>query len=327
MTTTATPMTTLRIPLAPLAGDRFQPTGFPDLGAATFQAPNRVAGPDKWVESLHVESPQSMANRLELTTWDAATQDQVADLAGLPHLRVVDPAGGFLTSSRLEAHRLAAAYVMDGTIDGKEGRVWLAERLGVVKGRGLDHRALAREVCRLDPVSLVHGVFFAQKAWPWQPKIARALTCFIDAYDVQPAVSGGVKTDSVDPRVDPDKEAKRGTAEGYGMVPHQRVEYTAREITAYVVVDRGQIRSYGLGEAGEQLLSALVDYELAQLFRGNALRLRTACLLTVRDDAADALAGVPQIDEATTAVKTAITAAADLLGPVTEVVWSGKGKG
>ncbi len=321
--TTTTPMTTLRIPLAPLAGDRFQPTGFPDLGAATFQAPNRDAGPEKWVESLHVESPQSMANRLELTTWDAATQDQVADLAGLPHLRVVDPAGGFLTSSRLEAHRLAAAYVMDGRIDGKDGRTWLAERLGVVKGRGLDHRALAREVCRLDPVSLVHGVFFAQKAWPWQPKIARALTCFIDAYDVQPAVSGGVKTDSVDPRV----EEGRSTAEGYGMVPHQRVEYTAREITAYVIVDRGQIRSYGLGEAGEQLLSALVDYELAQLFRGNALRLRTACLLRVRDDAADALAGIPEIDEATSAVKAAIAGAGDLLGPVTEVVWAGKGKG
>ena len=321
--TTTTPMTTLRIPLAPLAGDRFQPTGFPDLGAATFQAPNRDGGPEKWVESLHVESPQSMANRLELTTWDAATQDQVADLAGLPHLRVVDPAGGFLTSSRLEAHRLAAAYVMDGRIDGKDGRTWLAERLGVVKGRGLDHRALAREVSRLDPVSLIHGVFFAQKAWPWQPKIARALTCFIDAYDVQPAISGGVKTDSVDPRV----EEGRGTAEGYGMVPHQRVEYTAREIKAYVVVDRSQIRSYGLGETGEQLLSALVDYELAQLFRGNALRLRTACLLTVRDDAADSLAGIPEIDEATAAVKAAIVGASDLLGPVTEVVWAGKGKG
>jgi CRISPR-associated protein Csb1 len=318
-----TSTTTIRIPLVPVAGDRFQPTGFPDLGAATFQAPGREATGPKWVEALHVESPQSMANRLELTTWDAATQDQVADLAGLPHLRVVDPDGSFLTSSRLEAHRLAAAYVMDGKIAGTPGREWLAAHLGVVKGRGLDHRALAREVCRLDPVSLVHGVFFAQKAWPWQPKIARALTCFIDAYDVRPAVSGGVKTDSVDPRV----EEGRSTAEGYGMVPHQRVEYTAQQIDAYVVVDRGQIRSYGLGAEGEQLLTALVDYELAHLFRGGSLRLRTACNLTVRDGADAALAAIPELDAAAAAVRAAITAAGDVLGPVTEVVWAGKGKG
>lgn len=318
MTTT----TMIRIPLAPVAGDRFQPTGFPDLGAATFQAPGHHPGDDRWVESLHVESPQSMANRLELTTWDAATQDQVSDLVGLPHVRVVAADGSFLTSSRLEAHRLAAAYVMDGKIEGKDGRVWLADRLGVVKGRGLDHRALAREVCRLDPLSLIHGVFFAQKAWPWQPKIARALTCFIDAYDVKPAVSGGVKTDSVDPR----KEEGRGTAEGYGMVPHQRVEYTAREINAFVVVDRGQIHSYGLGEPGERLLFALLDYELAQLFRGGSLRLRTACNLAVREGADDALSAIPPIEDATTAVRAAIDAAGDLLGPVVDVVWAVKGK-
>ena len=54
-----------RIPLTPVLGSRFQPTGFPDLGPATFQKPTK----DGWVEALHVESPQSMANRLELTTW------------------------------------------------------------------------------------------------------------------------------------------------------------------------------------------------------------------------------------------------------------------
>lgn len=315
----------LRIPLTPAAGDRFQPTGFPDLGAATFQAPGREPGGDKWVDALHVESPQSMANRLELTTWDVATQEQVAELDGLPYLRVVDRDGGFLTSSRLEAHRLAAAYVMDSAIEGTEGRIWMADRLSVLKGRGLDHRVLAREICRLDPLSLIHGVFFAQKPWPWQPKIARALTCFIDAYDVRPAVSGGVKTDSVDPRVD---EAKgRGTSEGYGMVPHQRVEYTAQQIDAYALVDRRQIRSYGLGESGERLLNALVDFELAQLFRGDGLRLRTACDLVVRTDAGGDLGEIPEIGAATDAVAAAIAGAKDLLGPVTEAVWTAKGKG
>ena len=100
----------------------------------------------------------------------------------------------------------------------------MEERLGLAKGRPLDHRAVARACFRLDPVSLVHGVFFARRSWPWQPRIARAVTSFIEASGVRPAVSGGVKRDVVI------NEAKGGaTAEGYGTVPHHRVEYTAAE--------------------------------------------------------------------------------------------------
>jgi CRISPR-associated protein Csb1 len=55
------------IPLVPLQGKRFQPTGFPGLGAATFQTSDG--------QCLLVESAQSMANRLELTIWDEAKQD------------------------------------------------------------------------------------------------------------------------------------------------------------------------------------------------------------------------------------------------------------
>src|SRR5947209_19667897 len=54
----------LTVPLQPVQGDRFQPTGFPSLGAATYQTRE---GP-----KLLVESAQSMANRLETTCWDAA---------------------------------------------------------------------------------------------------------------------------------------------------------------------------------------------------------------------------------------------------------------
>ncbi|MGV1008965.1 MAG: type I-G CRISPR-associated RAMP protein Csb1/Cas7g [Dermatophilaceae bacterium] len=311
-----TPRSTFRIPLTPLLGSRFQPTGFPDLGAATFQMPDSEHG---WIEALHVESPQSMANRLELTTWDSGAQEQRTELTGLPYVRVVEPEGDFLTSSRLEAHRLASAYIMDGQIDGVEGREVLQRRLGLVKDQAVDHRAFARAVCLLDPLSLVHGVFFAQQKWPWQPKIARAVTCFVDASDVRSAVSGGVKTDSVNPRT---AGELKGTKEGYGMVPHQRVEYTAREITAYVSVDHEQIRSYGLGPAGEELLEAIVDFELANLFRLGSLRLRTACDLQVPDSGANSLDGISMPEAAAQRVTAAIAAAADLLGPVTELRWS-----
>ncbi len=299
----------LEVELRPIVGSRFQPTGFPDLGAAEFDSADGRA--------LLVESAQSMANRLEATTWDEASADQVAELAGLPYLRVVDGSGAFLSSSRLEAHRLASAYVMNGTVGGVKGENWLGERLGLKAGRPLDYRAVARACFALDPVSLVHGVFFARKAWPWQPKIARAVTAFIEAYKVSPAISGGVKRDVVI------NEAKDGaTAEGYGTVPHHRVEYTADRIAAYFAVDHAQLHSYGLSEAATALLEALVDFEIGTLLDGG-MRLRTACDLKVVEVRQGQL---PDVAEAARRVSKLAGECADELGPVVEVVWTGRGK-
>jgi CRISPR-associated protein Csb1 len=296
--------TVLVAELTPIAGSLIQPTGFPDLGAAEF-------GDGK----LLVESAQSMANWLESATWDTAANDQAPELAdaGIPHVVVTDSSGAFLSSSRLEAHRLASAYIMNGTVDGTKGEDWMEGQLGLAKGRPLDYRAVARACFRLDPVALVHGVFFARKSWPWQPKISRAVTSFIEASGVKPAVSGGVKKDVVI------NEAKGGaTAEGYGTVPHHRVEYTADEITAYFTVDHAQFRSYGLSEPATALLEAITDFEIASLL-DRGLRLRTRCDLVVKDitqgerpDAAEAAARI---------AKFAADAKAEL-GPVTPVIWS-----
>jgi CRISPR-associated protein Csb1 len=299
--------TVLEADLAPVAGRRFQPTGFPDLGAAEFDLPDGG-------KALLVESAQSMANRLEATTWDAARDDQPEALSALPYVRIVSSEGIFLSSSRLEAHRLASAYVMNGKVGDEDGLRWMLARLGLAAGRPLDYRAVARACFALDPVSLLHGVFFARKEWPWQPRIARAVTSFVEAYQIVPAVSGGVKRDSVN------NEAKDGaTTEGYGMVPYHRVEYTAATITAYFTVDREQFRSYGLSEPATALLEALADFEIGSLLDGG-LRLRTACDLAVREvrgerpDARDAAVRVGKL---------AAECAAEL-GGVTEVIWSGR---
>jgi CRISPR-associated protein Csb1 len=297
--------TVLEADLAPVAGSLFQPTGFPDLGAGEFGD-----------HGLLVESAQSMANWLEGTTWDDGRSDQAAELGILPYVRVVSAEGDFLSSSRLEAHRLASAYIMNGTVNGTTGEKWLEEQLGLAKGRPLDYHAVARTCFRLDPVSLVHGVFFARKAWPWQPKIARAVTSFVEASGVRPAVSGGVKRDIVI------NEAKGGaTAEGYGTVPHHRVEYTAEKITAYFTVDRAQFRSYGLPEPATALLEALADFEIATLL-DRGLRLRTRCDLVVRE----VRGARPDAAEAAQRIAKFAADCTDELGPVTEVVWSGRGK-
>lgn len=295
--------------LEPVAGSRFQPTGFPDLGAATFDGPGGGT-------RLLVESVQSLANHLEGTTWAEAAQQPVPTVSALPYVRVTDEEGGFLTSSRLEAHRLASAYVLDASDDGVQFRDILVERFGLVKNRPLDLRKVYSEVFALDPLSLLHGVFFAQGKWPWQPKISRAVSAFIEAEGVSSAVSGGVKKDSVNNNLDP--TAGRTSDRGYGMVPHHRTEYTADKMTLFVVIDEQQIRSYGLPESATELLLALADWEVAMLLDGG-LRLRTACdLKVVGVDGVDELPNVEVSEERLTKAIAAVN-----LGAVTELTWAG----
>src|SRR5438270_5471221 len=86
----------LTVPLRPVQGDRFQPTGFPSLGAATYQTKNG--------QNLLVESAQSMANRMETACWDRPQNSPVGELNGISHV-TVNRKGAFLTDSMLEAHR------------------------------------------------------------------------------------------------------------------------------------------------------------------------------------------------------------------------------
>ena len=75
--------TVLQADLAPLAGSLFQPTGFPDLGAAEFERTPDAGAPESG-HALIVESAQSMANWLEGTTWDEARTDQSPNSAPCP---------------------------------------------------------------------------------------------------------------------------------------------------------------------------------------------------------------------------------------------------
>ena len=93
------------VPLRPLQGQRFQPTGFPNLGAATYQTPSGT--------SLLVESVQSMANRLEATIWDSATDGPIGAALGLSHV-TVRRKGKFLTDTMLESHRINSPYLLEG---------------------------------------------------------------------------------------------------------------------------------------------------------------------------------------------------------------------
>jgi CRISPR-associated protein Csb1 len=94
----------LQADLKPIQGNRFQPTGFPDVGAGVYTLPNGK-------EQLLVESAQSVANRLEAACWDNMGQDLVPNLTGLSYVRVNGSDGALLTTSVHEAHRLNSAYI------------------------------------------------------------------------------------------------------------------------------------------------------------------------------------------------------------------------
>lgn len=257
------------IPLAPLQGQRFQPTGFPGLGAATFQTRDGAC--------LLVESAQSMANRLEFTVWDEAAQDVKADLQGLSHVRVLRK-GEFLTDTILESHRLNSPYLIAG--ENKDFLTMLQTEFGVSETGPIDRRKLADVLLKYDVGSLLHGVFLAKKELAGgRLRVARALSAFIEADGVRTAASGGVKNDHVNPSGE--------TKTGFGNVPFARDEFTAEAITLYVNLDLAQIRGYGLGPDAERLLFLLALYKLRALLDGG-LRLRTACDLHAVADAVEA---------------------------------------
>lgn len=244
--------------LRPLQGDRFQPTGFPDLGAALYRRPDGT-------EMLLIESAQSMANRLELVCWDEAADNIAAPLAGLPHV-IVKFDNGQQTSSLQEAHRLNSPYI----VNNDKVRGAITSEVGDAESGVLDIRKLAHSVLKLDPCSVLHGVFLEKVAG--RLRLQRLLSSFIEAENVQAVTSGGVKLDRSNPSGD--------AAQGFGNVPFTRTEFTAEKITAYFNVDLATMRGYGLGEAANRLLVALALYKIASLLRGG-LRLRTACDLEV----------------------------------------------
>jgi len=314
------------VELVPVIGSRFQPTGFPDIGPARFDRPSRNGDgqPGRPEPALLVESAQSMANHLEAVGWDRGVQQPVPELAGLPYVRVVAQDGRYLTSSRTEAHRLASAFIKDSQLDGTNMKDVIRERLGLRDDTPLAPRDVARAVFALDPLCLIHGVFFAEsaKVWPGQPRITRALTACVEATGVAEAVSGGVKRDDVRHQIGD----TGGAAEGYGFVPFHRTEFTADSIVASFCLDLQQIAAYGLPGPATELLMALGRWEIRALL-DHGLRLRTACDLERATEAVTDRTGrpLPSYEELADELRRLIAASAEWMGGggALEVVWQG----
>ncbi len=268
------PRLLLEAKLRPVAGQRFQPTGFADLGAAEYRLPSGVA-------MLLVESAQSVANRLEKTCLDGDGPGLDPALTGLPFVMAELDGIDTTTSSLVEAHRIASPYIL---LD-KKFRATIVEEMGYDPKRPLDWKKIYATLFRYDPNSLVHGVFLSLLEGG-RVRAPRAVTGFIEASNVAKVLSGGVKNSAVDPtgktQVVPEKGEK--TENGvYSNVPYSRVEYVAEEIRAYFNVDLGLIRGYRLGDEATKLLIALSLLKIRR-FLDSSLRLRTACDLEIQGE-------------------------------------------
>ncbi len=264
------PRLLLRARLKPLQGTRFQPTGFPEIGAAQYEGPDGTP-------MLLVESPQSMANRMEAVCWDKAADDWVGPLKGLSVIKVNDKDGRSLTNSVLEAHRINSAYILEAS-EGKMVQL-LKDDLSQMDERPIDYRTVAASLLRYDVGSILHGVFLVKKGDKWKGisegrvRVPRALSAFIEAANVKVVSSGGVKNDHIKASKG---EEGRTSSEGFGNVPFPRDEFVSPDINAYFNLDLAQLRGYDLPESAYLAVVSLALYKI-RAFLEYGLRLRTAC--------------------------------------------------
>ena len=253
----------LEADLVPMQGQRFQPTGFADLGAAVYTLPDGT-------RMLLVESAQSMANRLEQTIL-TPEGTLMPELEGLSCVTAVLHGKGredFSTSSLLEAHRLASPFI----IADKAFQQQFCTDAAYDEKSPLDWKRIHAAIFKYDVNSLLHGVFLSIVKGG-RIKVPRLISAFIEAENVREAVSGGVKNGLI-----PSKDIRRADYDSdvYGNVIYQRTEYTAERITAYFNLDGSGIRALGLPAQAQELLFCLALYKVRRLLDGG-LRLRTAC--------------------------------------------------
>lgn len=319
--------------LQPIAGDRFQPAGFPEIGHVIYKAPRRDQNGNPTTENVCiVDSAASMANHLESVCQRGSHDpDLVQELDGMPYIRCVtgDLVNGKLptdkrevvVTSLTEGHRIASSYFLDGaalknggvTCDDKfEAK--LTSKFGIVlPGSSKAHPppdrwwSVFETIFEVDPNSLVHGVLFPQ----WQIKIPRALTAHLEAFGAGRVDRSGVKFDRL---------GKTTSGQPIFAVD----DATAESIRATFVLDVTLIRSFGRDKDGkrvglsvkqQEFLVALALWKVKKLLE-SPFRFRSGCHLRRAALAIDGQEAKIDVDIAQ-AIK---DAGFDKL-PITDVYW------
>lgn len=290
-------------------GDLFLTTNFADLGPCIFTAPNGK-------RKLLVDSAQCVANLLEATICDPLTGKLLPQLDGLPYIRVMNKDKTELTNSVLEVHRVNSEYIATSKTANDELflKVFRA-KIGHQKNLPIAWQKFHEALFAYDPNSLLHGCFLEEI--DGRLRVPRIVSGFIEASDIEPVPSGGVKNNRVEPRL-------KG---GKGNVPYPRTYFTAREIVAYFNVDLAQARGLGLKPSGAELLQVLALLKIRRLL-DNPIRRRSECDLVMTGDIKMRPNGftlptaTALLDDCTALIATCKKAGMFIDPAATEVVWS-----
>lgn len=281
----------LDVELEPLGSPTIQLTTFANTGPSFYEAPDGQL-------AAVVDSVASMANQLELTIWDEAACEPAHPVAPLPWVKVVGADDTYFTSSRRAAHRLGAHSLVNGAEVGT-GEVMearLKRLLGDASAPMFTH--LARVVWAHDPLSILHGCWFAG-IWEGRARLTRALSARIDALGVQSqsVQVGGQKTADHISEVTIRQAGAEGTTVE-GEVPHYTAEVSASRIVSPIVLDLALLRSYGLPPEAHRALVATGVLQIAELIAAWPRR-RSRCILDVKGIAVRRPAGLafPSVDE------------------------------
>ncbi len=304
--------------LTPVANDRFQPAGFPEIGHVIYKAPR-----SEGVENVCiVDSPASMANHLESVCMRGEHDyELVEELAGMPYVRCVtgDPRDGKLPEDRrevvvtslTEGHRIASTYFLEGqSINGNDElttkRIKKKEK-DKITGKETETDKHERRLFQ-DILIEEFGIVLAnsKKAHPpaakwwnvfqtifrydpnalvhgvlfpqWQIKIARSLTAHHEAFGAARVDRSGVKFDRL---------GKTTSGQPIFAVD----DATAGKIRATFILDLALLRSFGrtekkdgsekvfgLSERQKEFLAALALWKIDRLV-GAPFRYRSGCHL------------------------------------------------
>lgn len=286
----------LQATLVPVAGDLFQPAGFPDIGHVIYDAPrfDKNGNPVKPEKVCVVDSAASMANHLEAVSLASAqTLELHPDLEGMPYLECLTDAPGttggtaptrLVVTSLSEGHRLASSYfldekgkvVSDGAVSADNFATVLRTGFGIQDLGKKTHPLpgdwwnVFRTIFRYDPNSLVHGILFPAMGI----KLSRVLTAHHEAFGADRVGLSGVKFD---------KLGKTTSGQPIFSVDKE----TAREIRATFVIDLSLIRSFGRGEHGlnsnqKRFLLELALWKIGRLLSG-PYRFRSGCDLKLTE--------------------------------------------
>jgi CRISPR-associated protein Csb1 len=254
----------VRLKVAEAFDERFQPTGFPNLGPALYKAVNNGAPTDY----LLVESAQSLANWMEALCLDPQHPCRYnTDCAGIPYVVVREKVNKEkdLTSSLTEPHRLASDMILNAQENGRKFSITLTTTLlQVDKNRPVHLPTIAKRLFYIDPACLLHGVFLEKL--DGRIRFPRLLSATITAKEPQAVNAGGVMRGYV-------------TAAGSeASIPYSTQHFASSDIKLQLTFHTDTLNSWGLDREEQQFLAAFALYKVNKLL-ASFPRLRTACVL------------------------------------------------